>query len=142
MFQHVFGGRCSGLRFQTAVASLSEAQLTTWACNWCLFAPWCQLSVGICHKSNERPCLSNLCCLISAERVKQLPARDQWVCDWRCLIFCEKLEIPSALHHSQFMGLQGLCFLRLILGVNFLDLLRAASFALLCGMPLASLFKL
>ena len=89
MFQHVFGGHCSGLRFQTAVASLSEAQLTTWACNLCLFAPWCQLSVGICHKSNMGPCLVNLCCLISAGRVKQhLPAAtDQWVCDWRCLIF-------------------------------------------------------
>ena len=34
---------------------------------------------------------------------------------------------------------KGLCFLRLNLGINFLDLLRAVSFALSFGMPLASM---
>lgn len=144
MFQHVFGGQCSGLRFQTVVASLSEIQLTTWACNWCLFVPRCQLSGGICPKSNKGPCLSNLSCLISAGRVKQhLPAAtDQWVCDWRCLIFL--WEIRDTICAAPFLVqvTTDLCFLRLILGVNFLDLLQAASFALLYGMPLVSLFKL
>ena len=57
------------------------------------------------------------------------------------LHFHGKPKTPFALHHSYHLGQQGLHFLRLSLGVNFLDLVRFAFFVLSCRMPLASLVK-